>query len=446
MRVVAEVNKYVSDSEPWKLKGDDAARAARHGPARHGAGGQRLQHAALAVPAALLQRASTRCSAARATLQPMPRHRGGRGPRRRAPATRSSPATTPRARAGRAAPLVPGTPGRQAHAGLHQARPLGRRRGAGPARGRATAEGSRAEPAPAGGRRARPSGRRRRRSAPSTRDGIRDRRAAAREDGLAEPKEEVAAVRRRRRRRCPCRLLRPRADRGRPCRRPALPARRRVRAGRPRDPRRPEPPAGQPHRPGRPRRRLPPPARARFPAALDDSVAALDWLVAHGAEPRRRRAPRRRRRATVPAPTSRSVRALRRPGGSTARCWSTRSSTPRPPPRRTPRRSGGPRPRGRAVVLAALPRPRRRPGPRDPDLAPLLVDPAGRAAAARWCRSPVRTRWSTRAARSSARARDLGADVTDADYDGMVHGFWRHPEVFDAAEQALADTVAWLPR
>ena len=46
----------------------------------------------------------------------------------------------------------------------------------------------------------------------------------------------------------------------------------------------------------------------------------------------------------------------------------------------------------------------------------------------------------------AARARDLGADVTELTYDGMVHGFWRHPAVFDAAEQALADTVAWLPR
>ena len=34
MRAVAEVNKYVSDTEPWKLKGEDAARAARHRAAR----------------------------------------------------------------------------------------------------------------------------------------------------------------------------------------------------------------------------------------------------------------------------------------------------------------------------------------------------------------------------------------------------------------------------
>ena len=29
---------------------------------------------------------------------------------------------------------------------------------------------------------------------------------------------------------------------------------------------------------------------------------------------------------------------------------------------------------------------------------------------------------------------------------GLVHGFWRHVELFDAAEQALADTAAFLAR
>jgi len=31
-------------------------------------------------------------------------------------------------------------------------------------------------------------------------------------------------------------------------------------------------------------------------------------------------------------------------------------------------------------------------------------------------------------------------------YDGMVHGFWRNPQLFDAAEVALADAAAFLDR
>ena len=56
MRTVAEVNKYVSDSAPWKLKGDDERERLAHDPARHRAGGRRLQPAARAVPAAQRER------------------------------------------------------------------------------------------------------------------------------------------------------------------------------------------------------------------------------------------------------------------------------------------------------------------------------------------------------------------------------------------------------
>jgi acetyl esterase len=41
-------------------------------------------------------------------------------------------------------------------------------------------------------------------------------------------------------------------------------------------------------------------------------------------------------------------------------------------------------------------------------------------------------------------ARDQGAEVAEVTYDGMVHGFWRHPSLFDAAETALADAAAFL--
>ncbi len=37
-----------------------------------------------------------------------------------------------------------------------------------------------------------------------------------------------------------------------------------------------------------------------------------------------------------------------------------------------------------------------------------------------------------------------GGRVSPTAYSGMIHGFWRHPDVFDAAELALADTVVFL--
>jgi acetyl esterase len=40
--------------------------------------------------------------------------------------------------------------------------------------------------------------------------------------------------------------------------------------------------------------------------------------------------------------------------------------------------------------------------------------------------------------------REAGGQVTTTLYPGMVHGFWRHPQAFDAAEEALAETAAFL--
>ncbi len=37
-----------------------------------------------------------------------------------------------------------------------------------------------------------------------------------------------------------------------------------------------------------------------------------------------------------------------------------------------------------------------------------------------------------------------GADVRVTTYSGMVHGFWRHPALFDAAEEALAEIADFL--
>ena len=44
------------------------------------------------------------------------------------------------------------------------------------------------------------------------------------------------------------------------------------------------------------------------------------------------------------------------------------------------------------------------------------------------------------------RLRDSGVDVRLSTYPGMVHGFWRHPQLFDAAEQALAEIAGFLRR
>jgi len=31
-------------------------------------------------------------------------------------------------------------------------------------------------------------------------------------------------------------------------------------------------------------------------------------------------------------------------------------------------------------------------------------------------------------------------------YAGMIHGFWRHPDQFDAAEEALSEAAAFVGR
>jgi acetyl esterase len=39
-----------------------------------------------------------------------------------------------------------------------------------------------------------------------------------------------------------------------------------------------------------------------------------------------------------------------------------------------------------------------------------------------------------------------GATVEVATYPGMIHGFWRHPEMFDAAEESLVEIAGFLDR
>lgn len=44
------------------------------------------------------------------------------------------------------------------------------------------------------------------------------------------------------------------------------------------------------------------------------------------------------------------------------------------------------------------------------------------------------------------RVRAAGVRTTLTTYPGMVHGFWRHPEQFDAAEESLAEIAEFLRR
>jgi acetyl esterase len=44
------------------------------------------------------------------------------------------------------------------------------------------------------------------------------------------------------------------------------------------------------------------------------------------------------------------------------------------------------------------------------------------------------------------RLRDAGVPVEATTYDGMIHGFWRQPQLFDAAEDALAEIASFLDR
>jgi acetyl esterase len=44
------------------------------------------------------------------------------------------------------------------------------------------------------------------------------------------------------------------------------------------------------------------------------------------------------------------------------------------------------------------------------------------------------------------RMAEAGAVVEVATYPGLIHGFWRHPELFDAAEDSLVEIAGFLDR
>ena len=275
--------------------------------------------------------------------------------------------------------------------------------------------------------------------------GIRARRAAGREDGLAEPKEDVAAALDVDADGVPCRLVRPAgSDPDAPlaallylhgggfvlgdlethdaqARRLANRSGRAVLAV---DYRRP------PEHP--------------FPAALVDSVTALDWLVAHAAD----RGVDGQHVAVIGDSAGANLgigTSLRRPGrleaavlvypfldpeAGSASYASTQGGLDRDDALWFWRHylAGGPSGSDRVRDPEVAPLHSTRLG----ELPPTLVQIAGEDTLVDEDRA------------FAARARDLGADVTTLEYPGMVHGFWRHPAVFDAAGQALDDAVTWL--
>ena len=134
MRTVAEVNKYVSDSAPWKLKGDDERD--RLGTILH-VTAQAVADCNLLLAPFLPHSANAvdRGARRRRDVAPMPEIRevedldGGPAYPILTGEYSGFPAWERR-------PVVAGHAGRQAGAGVHQARPVGGRRGAGPARRR----------------------------------------------------------------------------------------------------------------------------------------------------------------------------------------------------------------------------------------------------------------------------------------------------------------------
>ena len=184
MRAVAEVNKYVSDTEPWKIKDDP--RAARHGPARRRAVRRRPQPDASARSCRSRPTRSTRRFGGAGDIAPMPRIEEAEDLDGGAPYPIITGDYSGYAGLGAPADRA-GHAGRQADADLHQARPVDRGRGARAAGGRgelsrdvALARRGPRAPQPPGAQRAAADARRRhrvgaerlRRSTSATYDGV----------------------------------------------------------------------------------------------------------------------------------------------------------------------------------------------------------------------------------------------------------------------------------
>lgn len=79
----------------------------------------------------------------------------------------------------------------------------------------------------------------------------------------------------------------------------------------------------------------------------------------------------------------------------------------------------------------------------DPDLAPLLSEGLGGLPPTLVVTAehdPVRDEGELLASRIAA----LGGEVTATRYLGLIHGFWRHPQAFDAAEPLMRQVAGFL--
>ena len=180
-----------------------------------------------------------------------------------------------------------------------------------------------------------------------------------------------------------------------------------------------------------------------FPAAVDDVDTALG--LAAGQRARARPGPRRRRGLGDSAGGNLAlVAALRNPNAFAATVLVYPFLDPRRAAASYAEDNAGLTCAECGVVLAAVRR-LAPPTSTDPDLAPLLADgldtlPPTLVVAAE---HDVLLAEDLLLAERIAAA---GVDVRCTTYAGMVHGFWRHPALFDAAERCLAEVAAFLSR
>lgn len=81
----------------------------------------------------------------------------------------------------------------------------------------------------------------------------------------------------------------------------------------------------------------------------------------------------------------------------------------------------------------------------DPDLAPYLSEELG-AAPPTYVLVAEHDVLADEDRELARRIEAAGGAVEVATFDGMIHGFWRHPELFDAAEESLVALTGWLDR
>lgn len=182
------------------------------------------------------------------------------------------------------------------------------------------------------------------------------------------------------------------------------------------------------------------PPEHRFPAAPDDVDTALAWLVRHapglGLDPARVVAVGDSAGANLAM-----VAALRNPGAFAACVLVYPFVDPATASASYARTDGGLTRAEAQWFWSQYAR-----GPEDltdPDLAPGLADRLDRMppTLVQVAEHDTLADEDAELARAVAGA---GVPVQVTTYAGMIHGFWRHPEQFDAAEEALAEVAAFL--